>query len=217
MPQRTRLPEAASIAEPESGARLTAPSALRNAPVIAEMLAVHGPHEGQALELASGTGQHVRAFAAHLPHIEWQPSEIDPERRASIDAWADASNIRPAIALDATAPGWGADHPGQDMIVLVNLLHLISAPETHVLFQEVSAALKPGGFFALYGPFLRDGACVSEADADFHASLTASDPEIGYKDVADVRRWMQAAGLHAMTPLPMPANNLMILAHKPLH
>jgi hypothetical protein len=28
---------------------------------------------------------------------------------------------------------------------------------------------------------------------------------------------MRDAGLHAMTPLPMPANNLMVLAHKPLH
>ena len=216
MPHRTQLPPAASIAEPDSGARLTSPSAVRNAPVIAEMLAVHGPHEGRALELASGTGQHVIAFAAALPHVEWQPSDIDATRRASIDTWAEASNILPAIALDATSAGWGADHAGQDMIVLVNLLHLISTAEAHILLHEVAVALKPGGLFALYGPFLRDGKPVSQTDADFDASLRAGDPEIGYKDAADVGRWMRAVGLHPLTPLPMPANNLMFLAHHPL-
>lgn len=216
MPQRTQLPPAASIAEPDGGARLSAPSALRNAAVIAEMLAVHGPHEGRALELASGTGQHVVAFSAHLPHVEWQPSDIDPARRDSIDAWAQAGNILPAISLDATAPGWGERHAGQDMIVLINLMHLISEAEARILLAESAQALRPGGLFALYGPFLRDGATVSDADLAFHASLRASDPDIGYKDIAAMRAWMTEAGLHAMTPLPMPANNLMILAHHPL-
>ncbi|SEL30997.1 Protein of unknown function [Roseovarius nanhaiticus] len=216
MPHRTQLPPNASNATPDTGARLSAPAAVRNAAVIAEMLAVHGPHEGRALELASGTGQHVVAFAAHLPHIEWQPSDIDPDRRASIDAWADASNILPAIDLDATASGWGARHKGQDMIVLVNLMHLISEREAHILLHEVSDALRHGGLFALYGPFLREGRPVSDTDAEFDASLRASDPEIGYKDVDAIMRWMRDAGLHPTTPLPMPANNLMILAHQPL-
>lgn len=215
MPLRTNLPPAASIAEPGEGARLSAPSAQRNAPVIAEMLAVHGPHEGHALELASGTGQHVAAFAAALPHVDWQPSDLDETRRASIDAWAHGLNIRPAIALDATAPGWGADHAGQDMIVLVNLMHLISEREAHILLHEVSAALAPGGLFALYGPFLRDGQTVSAADAAFDASLRAGDPDIGYKDAGAVTRWMRDVGLHPLAPLPMPANNLMFLAHQP--
>ena len=216
MPHRTQLPPNAATATPDTGARLTAPAAARNAAVIAEMLAVHGPHEGRALELASGTGQHVVAFAAHLPHVEWQPSEIDPTRRASIDAWAEASNILPAIDIDATATGWGAQHKGQNMIVLVNLMHLISEREAHILLHEACIALKHGGLFALYGPFLRDGKAVSDADAEFDASLRASDPEIGYKDVDAVLHWMRDAGLHPMTPLPMPANNLMILAHHPL-
>ncbi len=216
MPQRHLLPSGASVAEPDIGARLSAPSALRNAAVIAEVLAVHGPHEGRALELASGTGQHIVAFAAALPHIDWQPSDIDPARRASIDAWASASNIHPATALDATATGWGAQHGRQNMIVLVNLLHLISVAEAHILLHEVAVALAPGGLFALYGPFLRDGHATSDADASFDASLRASDPEIGYKDAGDVAAWMRGAGLHPLAPLPMPSNNLMFLAHQPL-
>ncbi len=216
MPHRTQLPSAASIAEPDTGARLTSPSAQRNAALIAEVLAVHGPFEGRALEIASGTGQHVIAFAAALPHITWQPSEIDAARHASIDAWAEAPNIRAAITLDATTPGWGAQHSRQNLIVLVNFLHLISDGEAHILLHEVAEALAPGGLFAVYGPFLRDGRTVSDSDASFDASLRASDPEIGYKDAADVARWMRDVGLHPQPPLPMPANNLMFLVHQPL-
>src|SRR5690554_1287899 len=125
MPRRTHLPVSASIAEPDTGARLSAPSAQRNAPLIAKELAAHGPAHGRALEIASGTGQHVVAFAAAMPDVIWQPSDIDATRRASIDAWADTPNILPAIELDATAQGWSTSHQGQTLIVLVNLLHLI--------------------------------------------------------------------------------------------
>ncbi len=216
MPRRTQLPPSASIARPDTGARLTAPSAQRNAPAIAAVLARHGPAKGRALEIASGTGQHVVAYAAALPGMTWQPTEIDASRRASIDAWADAPNILPSAALDATAPGWGARHARQDLIVLVNLMHLISAAEAQVMLREVAQALAPGGLFALYGPFLRDGRTVSQADASFDASLRMSDPEIGYKDFKDVQTWMQDAGLRPDPPIAMPSNNLMLLARQAL-
>lgn len=216
MARRIQLPPSASIARLDTGARLTAPSAQRNAPDIAATLAQHGPAKGRALEIASGTGQHVVAFAATLPGVIWQPTEIDASRRASIDAWADAPNILPSAALDATAPGWGARHAGQDLIVLVNLLHLISAAEAQVILREVAQALAPGGLFALYGPFLRDGRTVSLADSAFDASLRMSDPEIGYKDFKEVQTWMEEAGLHPDPPIDMPSNNLMLLAHQAL-
>lgn len=213
-----RLPPTASVAHQAEGAKLCAPSAERNAPVLTQALASIAPPEGQALELASGTGQHVVAFASALPGLIWQPSEIDATRRASIDdhaAEAALPNLRPALPLDATAPGWGAVHAGQSLIVLINLLHLISAPEARILIGEVAQALAPGGRFALYGPFLRDGHTTSEGDARFHASLIAEDPEIGYKDVAAVRDWMAEAGLTLIETRAMPANNLLLAAERP--
>lgn len=216
MPRRTHLPASASIAEPDIGARLSAPSAQRNAPLIARELAAHSPSHGRALEIASGTGQHVVAFAAALPDVIWQPSDIDATRRASIDAWADAPNILPAIELDATTAGWSAAHKGQDRIVLVNLLHLISTAEAQTLLSEVALALAQGGTFALYGPFLREGRTVSDSDASFHASLQASDPEIGYKDADEVAGWMRNTGLTPAPAIEMPANNLMFFARQAL-
>ena len=215
MAQRTRLPKNVSVAHDLEGGRLTAPAAERNAGAITQMICQHAAHSGKALEIASGTGQHVLAFASALPGLSWQPTEIDAARRHSINAWAkgaDLPNLRPAMALDATTPGWSAQHSDYDVIVLINLTHLISTPETRVLMDEVARALAPGGRFFLYGPFLRDGVATSEGDKIFDASLRAKDPEIGYKDMDDIRDWLQMAGLDVGAVEEMPANNLMFIS-----
>ena len=217
MPQRHLPAELASVAEPGADARLSAPSALRNAGPITALLRAHAPAEGRALEIASGTGQHVLAFARAFPGLTWQPTEIAAERRASIDAWAATEglpNIRAAIALDATAPGWANEHGGQDLVVLVNLLHLISTQEARTIIAEVARALAPGGRFVLYGPFLRDGEATSEGDASFDASLRASDPDVGYKDDFTTIDWLHEAGLTLVDVVEMPANNLAFVAHR---
>lgn len=217
---RRRVPaETASVAFPNAdGARLSAPSAARNIGPITELLRRHAPTSGRALELASGTGEHVLAFATAFPNLTWQPTDVAPERLASIDAWAatkNLPNLHPARPLDASKPGWGADHAGQDLIVLVNLLHLISEAEARTLVAELPAALAPGGLCVLYGPFLRGGVATSDGDARFHASLQAADPEVGYKNDADVVDWLQAAGLRPVEVAEMPANNLAFVSQRP--
>ncbi|AHC99986.1 DUF938 domain-containing protein [Leisingera methylohalidivorans] len=215
MPVRS-VPGSASVAAPEGG-KLFAPAAARNSGVLCDLLEEVAPPQGRALELASGTGQHAAAYAARLPGLTWQPSEADAARLASIRAYAGGAglaNIAPPVALDATAPGWSADHPGQDLIVLVNLLHLISEGEAETLIREAAAALAPGGRFVIYGPFLRGGELTSDGDRSFHASLTAHDPQIGYKDDFDTIGWLHSAGLELLQAVEMPANNLALVAEK---
>lgn len=218
MPSTDPPSERASVADAAGGDRLSAPSAARNVAPLTDLLHHHAPPQGHALELASGTGEHVLAFAQAFPGLAWQPTEISPERRASIDAWAatrDLPNLSPARHLDAAAPGWGAAHAGHDLVLLVNLLHLIATPAARTIIAEVPAALAPGGRFILYGPFLRDGETTSDGDARFHASLQARDPEISYKDDFDVIDWMHAAGLALVDVVEMPANNLAFVSERP--
>ena len=67
--------------------RITAPSAARNREPILHALRRQLPASGTVLEVASGTGEHVAYFAAALPGLQWQPTDPDADRRASIDAW----------------------------------------------------------------------------------------------------------------------------------
>lgn len=217
MSRDLNLPDSPATAAPDTDGRIFAPSAARNMDDIAALIADVAPPTGRALEIASGSGEHAVTFAREMPGLTWQPSDIDAARRASVDAHAARAglpNLRPAVALDAIAPGWARQHGGQDLIVLVNLLHLISEKEARSLIAEAAAALAPGGVFVFYGPFLRDGKTTSPGDAQFHASLTAQDPDIGYKNDWDVIDWVQANWLDLVMVVEMPANNMAFVTRR---
>ena len=217
MPKRL-IPSTEGYAEPDSDGFLHTPAAARNAEAIRNLLKSHATSPGRALELASGTGQHVVELARALPHLHWQPSEVDEKRAAAIDARvlrADLSNLSKVRRVDATAPGWGKENTGQTLILLVNLLHLISDDEAKVLITEASVTLEHGGLFVIYGPFKRAGKLTSEGDADFHAMLRAQDSAVGYKDDTWIVELLQGAGLDMVDTVEMPANNLALIARKP--
>lgn len=212
------LPPSASVAQSTDGAKLFAPSAARNAGVLVSLLQDHAPPQGTALEIASGTGQHVTGFAAALPGLHWHPTEIDPARRASIDAYiaeAGLPNVAPAQSLDAAVPGWAGQHHPKDLVLLVNLLHLIPAEDTQNTLSETARVLSPQGRFIVYGPFKRSGTLISAGDQKFDAELRSADPAIGYKDDRDMMRWLNDAGLSRIKTVEMPANNLALIARKP--
>ncbi len=212
-PRKLTLPDSAALA-PGGDARRIAPSAQRNAAPILEQLTRLAPDQGRVLELASGTGQHAAAFAAALPGLIWQPSDANPDALASITAWVDATrlpNLRPPVLLDAGRLDWAASQTGYDLVMTVNLLHLISADEARHVVRGMAEAVRPGGQALIYGPFRRDGQLTSDGDRSFDASLRAQDPAIGYKDVSEIEDWASTAGLHAEDHIEMPANNLLLV------
>jgi SAM-dependent methyltransferase len=202
----------------DGDARRSAPAALRNRDLIASELVRIAPRTGRALEIASGSGEHLVRFAADMPGLTWCPTDPDPGQRASIAAWITAegiANAEPPRDLDVSRPGWADDERAADLVVLVNLLHLISGAGARAALDGIATVLAPGGIAAIYGPFLRDGETTSDGDAAFHASLKAQDPETGYKDVADVVSWAVSAGLQHLETVRMPANNLLLFFERP--
>ena len=218
MVHRKNLPNTASVANYESNGRLNAPSAARNAAPIVELVRKTAIKSGKALEIASGTGQHIVQLASALPHLIWQPSDVDEDRIKSILCWSDdqhLANLNPPCFLDATAEGWAVEHHGQDLILLVNLLHLISTKETKILVEEMSKALNSNGLSIIYGPFMRSGKLTSKSDMEFHQSLINTDPDLGYKNDIDMLNLFGEAGLIHLSTENMPANNLAFILQKP--
>jgi cyclopropane fatty-acyl-phospholipid synthase-like methyltransferase len=213
-----KLPPTASVAELQEDGRLFAPSAANNEGPILSVLTRIAPKTGRALELASGTGQHIAAFARSCPGLIWVPTDVDEARLASISAYvqeAQLTNLGWPIRLDATQEGWAETTGPLDQIVLINLLHLISDTEARRVVDGIAAALAPGGKALIYGPFKRSGALTSEGDERFDASLREADPQIGYKDDRDVIDWLGKAGAPVVETIEMPANNLAIVCVKP--
>ena len=218
MVHRQNLPDTASVANYESNGRLNAPSAARNAAPIVELVRKTAIKSGNALEIASGTGQHIVKLASVLPHLSWQPSDVDEARIKSIRSWSDdehLTNLKPPCLLDATVEGWAAEHRDQDLILLVNLLHLISTKETIILVEEMSKALVSKGLSIIYGPFMRSGKLTSKSDMEFHQSLINTDPGLGYKNDIDMLNLFGEAGLTHLSTENMPANNLAFILQNP--
>jgi len=86
------------------------PSAARNCGPIREVLTRVLPKKGIALEIGSGTGEHVICFAKALPGLVWLPSDPDSASRASIKAWSATeglANVRAPVAIDVRGRGMG--------------------------------------------------------------------------------------------------------------
>lgn len=198
-------------------ARLLAPSAERNAGPIIEVVRVFAPETGMALEIASGTGQHITKLATVKPQLIWQPSDIDADRLASIDAWSKAnnlSNVKPAVSLDATEVGWSTKYRYKNFILLVNLIHLVNESEAIRIIHEISSTLSPGGRLIIYGPFMRKGKLTSRGDISFHQRLQRSNPGIGYKNDMWMLDQFGQSKLNFLKMSEMPANNLVFIVEK---
>ena len=106
--------------------RRYAPAAARNRDPIRDVLRRWLPDRGLVLEIASGTGEHVVHFAQSCaPSLVFQPTDLDPDARTSIDAWVLAlglQNVRPAVALDAASADWPVAYA--DAIVCINMIHI---------------------------------------------------------------------------------------------
>jgi SAM-dependent methyltransferase len=203
------------MTEDPSDRRLRAPASTRNQGPILDVLRARLPPSGQVLEVASGTGEHVVHFAAALPGLVFQPSDLDARCRESVAAWvtfSDRSNIRPVKALDVTGD-WTAQIPGGkvDAVLCINMIHIAPWEATLGLVDGASRRLHPGGVLFLYGPFMRDGAHTAPTNAVFDARLRAQDASWGIRDLGDVVAVATAAGFNAQEVIEMPANNLSVL------
>ncbi|HYH19315.1 MAG TPA: DUF938 domain-containing protein [Azospirillum sp.] len=199
---------------PEAAKR-HAPAVERNRAAILDVLRRVLPAEGLVLEVASGTGQHATFFAAGLPGVTWQPSDPDPDLRASTAAWAAEAglpNLRPPLALDATAEPWPVARA--DAVVCINMIHIAPWEAALGLFRGAARLLPPGGPLALYGPFMRDGRHTAPSNAAFDADLKARNPAWGVRDLSVVETTAAAHGLRLAEVVEMPANNLSVVLRR---
>lgn len=191
-----------------------APATARNREPILEVLARWLPEPARVLEVGSGTGQHAIFFAERLPHLEWQPSEHDPEGLASIEAWrveARRPNLASPIALDAAASDWLVAPASFDAIFNANTLHIAPWRVTEGLLAGAGRTLVRGGLVLLYGPFRVGGEHTSPSNADFDASLRARDPSWGVRDLEDVIVLAERNGLDWIETNDLPANNKLLV------
>jgi SAM-dependent methyltransferase len=193
------------------------PAAERNKePILAVLRRVLGPR-GTALEIASGTGQHVAAFAAALPDWTWQPTEAEPSLLSAIAArTAGLDNVRAPVPLDVIAADWpsppAAPFAGRfDAIFCANMLHIAPWAVCAALMRGAARQLVPGGLLITYGPYLEDGVPTAPSNLAFDLSLRERHAAWGLRRLEDVASKAGRAGLALRERHAMPANNLLLV------
>ena len=207
--------------QPSDDGRLDAPAFHRNcAPILAVLTRVLGGYGGHAMELGSGTGQHILAFARALPGLTWWPTDPRPVHRRSIDAWrrqGGLANLMAPMDLDGSSQQWPLGTPGYPPgtglagIVCINVLHIAPWAVAEGLFAGAARHLGADGRLILYGPYAIGGTHTAPSNAAFDASLRAQDPQWGVRDLDDVTALAATHRLALAETIPMPANNLTLV------
>ena len=195
-----------------TGARFS-PAADRNKHAILQALQSLLPPSGRALEIASGTGQHVAWFAGHLPQWHWQPTDATPEGFADITGHtAGLCNVQAPRVLDVLKTPWldGATLRF-DAIYCANMIHIAPWATTTALLQGAAQRLAPNGVLLTYGPYLEDGVPTSEGNLSFDASLRMQNPEWGLRKREAVAQEAAQAGFGLVQRIAMPANNVLLV------
>lgn len=200
---------------PSSGAKRSAPAALRNREPIAEVLSEWLPPSGLVLEIASGTGEHAVYFAERFPALDWQPSDVHPSALTSIAAWRETvalPNLRPPLVLDAAAFDWPVGQA--DAVLSINMVHISPWASALGLLDGARRILAAGAPLILYGPWLKDDVPTAPSNAQFDADLRLRDGRWGLRRVEDFAQAASERGLSLVQTRDMPANNLMLLLRR---
>jgi SAM-dependent methyltransferase len=208
---------------PESDGRLDAPAFHRNHDAIWSVIAPYlQAQTGDALEVGSGTGQHIAAFAQATPEIVWWPSDVNTKHLASIAAWrahAQLLNLRAPTPIDLLNADWDLEQRGLPRefaaIVCINVLHIAPWPVSQNVVVSAARHLQAEGRLFVYGPFMRDGEHTAPSNAEFDAGLRAANAEWGVRDIADLAAVADRSGLRLFDSVAMPANNFVLVFDRP--
>lgn len=196
-------------------ARADAPATHRNREPLRAELARVLPVEGLVLEVASGTGQHVCAFAAAFPSLLWQPSDPSDVALASIAAWTAherLTNVLAPLRLDASSGAWPVARA--DALLCVNMAHISPWEATLGLLDGGVRVLTPGAPLVLYGPWHVGGRPTAPSNAAFDEDLRARDPAWGVRPLEALFAEAAARGYALARVEAMPANNLVIVLRR---
>jgi cyclopropane fatty-acyl-phospholipid synthase-like methyltransferase len=169
----------------------------------------------RVLEIGSGTGQHAVHFAAQLPQLSWQPTELPGQLPALEERLRreGGANLRPPRALDVREDPWPV--AAVDAVFSANTLHIMAWEGVRHFFRGVGAVLEAPGVLCVYGPFRFGSQHTSDSNADFDRWLRARDPVSGVRDFEALDRLARAQGLELAADHAMPANNRTLVWRRP--
>lgn len=203
--------------------RRSSPAALRNqTPILNELNTKLDRNQNyDALEIASGTGEHALYFSTNCPNIHWLPSEHTDTK--SIEAWratGNFDNFKKPILVDVTQmPKTSVVTPNSyDLVYSANMIHIAPLNALNGLMRWANWSLKNSGLLFIYGPFIFKDIGTSASNLEFDLSLRQRNSEWGIRTFEQITDAAKANALEHVQSKPMPANNFALwFKKKALH
>ncbi|KAG7505460.1 hypothetical protein JOB18_032064 [Solea senegalensis] len=173
-----------------------------------------------ALELGSGTGQHVIRFAQKMPFVTWQPSDVKEELLGSIKAYIAATHaktILQPVHLDASEPWqkWaGIPCNSYDVVIAINLLQYSSFKTAQGVFSGAGQILKPNGLLITYGVYAINGIITPSCNEKLDAEIQKMNPEWGLPDIDVLRQLAYEKGMRMERIIEMEDYNKCLIFRK---
>ena len=171
----------------------------------------------KVLEIGSGAGQHAAYFAPRLPHLQWQPSDLDANH-PGINAWIDdtsAANLLRPLTLDVLENDWPAGP--YDGFFSANTCHIMPWEGVLAMFAGLGRYTEESAgtvVLALYGPFKYGGEFTSPSNAAFDKYLKSHVPHQGIRDIEAITTTAAEHGFMLAEDNAMPANNQLLVFHR---
>lgn len=199
-----------------------APACERNREPILAVLRRHFADRRRVLEIGSGSGQHAVHFAAAMPWLTWQCSDV-AEHLPGIGMWLEEAGLANApapveldvakdwlavLASGPALPRVGGRQKGRfDAAFSANTLHIMGWAEVEAFFAGLDAALADDAIVVVYGPFNYNGAYSSDSNREFDAWLKARDARSAIRDFEAVDALARGIEMRLVEDVAMPANN----------
>jgi cyclopropane fatty-acyl-phospholipid synthase-like methyltransferase len=188
-----------------------APSSEENKHVILEAISPFLMPRSTVLEIGSGTGQHAVHFAAEMPHLTWQTSDL-MESHNGIQQWiadAELANVLPPLCLNVSEDAWPSE--SYDAVFTANSFHIMAHKNVEDFFANIASVLNENGIIMIYGPFNYNGQYTSESNARFDVWLKQRNPDSCIKDFEWCNGLAENAGLSLLDDIKMPQNNRILV------
>lgn len=189
-----------------------------NGPILRHLTPYLNKMNGYALEIGSGTGQHLSNFAQHFHNIHWQGSDLDELHCKSTDAWAEhySLDIQKTLKLDASSNWLQVFEQKKEfeLIISMNVIHIAPISVLNGIISNATKLLKKNGLLIFYGPFKNNNKHYGEGNKTFDQRLKDENPSWGVRCMSSLRELAQNTELSHFKTIEMPANNHILIFKK---
>lgn len=195
----------------------------RNHGPITQVLGEVLPVGARVLEVGSGPGEHAAHMCGVLEQVQWwQPSENASEmdmRRGSVEAWRTTeggSSMQSLVCVDLLDAQWWTGHDfGQlDVLVSINVAHIVAWEGTVNLMRGASALLNAGGLVYFYGPWRHPERPFEPSNQAFDVRLRDKIEGAGIRSIDVLTQIAEPLGFELWRDVEMPSNNRSLVWRK---